>query len=452
MFCTGQRAFQIIMGYTFFSKLSLKVDIPFIVNNEQDFYTFYNGAYKKTWVPDFVSEVINSTKTVNVFLEKGSKIYVLSVAIYIEETKFTIIFKDNNEFSNLSLFLKVLIESLYTTDFDLSHTSREIEMLREEFSACERELVDYQSKFFMTEEKLSNKNLELEGYIESVNVLRKSRTKMLKLIDGIQIPLFSVDNNFELINVNRAVGVFTGEEKLSHFIGCKCFRLIFAQESICPWCRFEDVITSKSSIVQHINISKKDKEQIYEHVMFPIFDDSGEVTEVGESLNDITENYELIENLKQTKDQIISMSKDKINSINEINLLKNEFERLNDAYELSKEKVNKLSVALQKIMEQSNVKEFLALKNENLGLKRELKKCYDIISNYRNAEQKKQAEVLEISRRSAYSVERLVNIIDKRKTISDADLTKVFDILKFQIEEIKNKLNKEDTNDYKGSN
>lgn len=440
------------MGYTFFSKLSLKVDIPFIVNNEEDFYTFYKGAYKKTGVPDFVSEVINSTKTVNVFSEKGSKIYVLSVAIYIEEVKFTLIFKDNNDFSNLSLFLKMLIESFYSTDFDLSYTSREIEMLREEFSECERELVDYQNKFFTTEEQLSKKNLELDGYIESVNVLRKSRIKMLKLIDGIEMPLFSVDNSFELVNVNRAVGVFTGEEKLSHFIGCKCFRLIFAQESICPWCRFEDVITSKSSICQHINISQKDKEQIYEHVMFPIFDASGEVAEVGESLNDITENYELIENLKKTKDQILKVSKDKINSINEINILKSEFERLDEAYELSKQKVNKLSVALQKIMEQSNVKEFLVLKNENLGLKREVKRYSDIFSNYKSAGEKKQIEMLEISRKSALSIERLINIIDKRKTISDAELTKVFDILKFQIEEIKNKLNKEGTNDYKGSN
>lgn len=440
------------MVFTFFSKLSLKVDIPFIVNKEEDFYIFYKSAYKKTGVPDFVSEVINSTKTINVFSEKGSKIYVLSVAIYIEDVKFTLIFKDNNDFSNLSLFLKMLIESLYTTDFDLSHTSREIEMLREEFFVCERELLDYQSKFFMTEEQLSKKNLELEGYIESVNVLRKSRTKMLKLIDGIEMPLFSVDNSFELVNVNRAVGVFTGEEKLSHFIGCKCFKLIFAQESICPWCRFEDVVTSKSSMVQHINISKKDKEKIYEHVMFPIFDGSGEVSEVGESLNDITENYELIDSLKKTKDQALKLSKDKINSINEINVLRSEFERLEEAYELSKQKVNKLSVALQKIMEQSNVKEFLALKNENLGLKREIKRYSDILSNYKSAGEKKQIEMLEISRKSAYSVERLINIIEKKKTISDGDLVKVFDVLKTQIEEIKSKLNKEDTDDNKSSN
>ena len=440
------------MVYDFFSKISLKFDTPFIVNEQEAFYTFHKGKYTETRVPDFIKDAVKSGKTLGMFLEKGDKIYIVSVPVLLENVRFNILFKDSVDFNNFSFFFRVLFEFSYSVDFDLFHVSREMEMLKDEFFECERELLDYQKRASLAEEQLSKKNLELEGYIESVNILRKSRAKMLKLIDGIQIPLFSVDTNFELVNVNKAVGVFAGEEKLPHFIGCKCFKLIFDREETCPWCRFEEVVASKNSLSQNINILKNGKERIYEHTFFPIFDNTGEVTEVGESLNDITEHYELIENLKKTKDEMLKVSKDKINGINEINLLRNEFEKLNEAYELSRQKVNKLSVALQKIMEQSNVRELLSLKNENIEIKKELKRCNDVVSNYRFEWQKKQSEMLEISRKSAYSIERLINIIEKRKTISDEDLARVFGVLKTQVEEIKSRLNKEDTDDNKSSN
>lgn len=440
------------MIYDFFSDVSKKVGFPFIINNNNEFYTFQNGTYKKTILPDFLMETINSEKLVNLFWEKEEKIAVVKINITLDNINYHLILKDTLELKNVSTIFNTLFDSLYEAKFELSHISREIEMLREEFTECERELGENQKRLMELEEQLGKKNTELDGYTESVDVLRKSRTKMLKLIDGIDVPLFSTDKNYELVNVNRATGRFTNEENLPHFIGSKCFKLIFGHDDICPWCRYDEIVYSKNSVCQHININKKDKNYVYEHVMFPILDISGEVVEVGETITDITESYGLIENLKKTKKQFLEISKDKIKNINEINTLRKEFEILNDAYEASQNNVKKLSLTIQKIIEQSSAKEFLSLKNENIQFKRELQKYSEIVSNYRDNQKKFETEMLGAARKSAYSIDRLINIIDKRKNIDDEELKKIFDILKTGIEEIKNKLGKEDSDDHKSGN
>jgi DNA repair exonuclease SbcCD ATPase subunit len=246
-----------------------------------------------------------------------------------------------------------------------------------------------------------------------------------------------VDLNYELLNVNKSVSDFTGEKDLPKFIGSKCFKLVFNNESICEWCRVNDVIEKKKSICQHIKINKDGKELVYEHTMYPIFDENGEVIEIGEYLNDITEQYNLVENLKKSREQIHKISREKIQSINEISSLRAEYNSLLEMYEEAQSKIQKLSIALQKVLEQSTVNEVLKLKSENKNLKSRIDRLENSVENYKKLIDNENSKLSESIVKSVYSLERLINMVDKKKKIEDKDLKNIHDFLNNEVNLLK---------------
>lgn len=435
--------------FDFFKNISEKIkNTPMVLFESDNFYTFFNGEKVNTSIPQVVVDIVRENKTFKIFKQNNELVYIFVIPVIIDNLECKLIIKDKNDYSGILQTVSILVNHLYLISFSERNLAREVDLLREELEECEKELSEVYEKYSNLEEQISKKNYEIEGLEESVKILRNSREKMLKLIDGLDIPLFSIDMDYELINVNKDVLNFTGEKDFPRFIGSKCYKIIFKNDNICEWCKVDEIKETKSPVYQHITIEKGDKRFVYEHTMYPIFDKNGEVIEFGEYLSDITEQYDLIENLKKSKEQIFKISKEKLQSIKETSSLRAEYENLLNAYENSQTKINKLSLVLQKILSQSTVEEVLRLKSENKHLRAKMERLENAVENYKRLKSDESGKLAESIKKSLYSLERFINIVDKRKKIEDKDLQNIHEFVINQINMLKKYLNinKEENN------
>jgi len=439
--------------FDFLKNLSEKIkNTPMVLFESDNFHTFFRGEEVNISVPQVIVDIVRENKSFKIFKQHDELVYIFVIPITFDDFESKLIIKDKRDYSGILEIVSILMNQLYLLNFSEKNFAREVDLLREELEECEKELSEIYDKYSNLEEEITKKNYEIEGLEESVKVLRNSREKMLKLIDGLNIPLFSIDLNYELLNVNRNVLSFTGEKDLPRFIGSKCYKIIFKNDDICKWCKVDEIRETKRSVCQHITIEKGGKRFVYEHTMYPIFDNNGEVIEVGEYLSDITEQYDLIENFKKSKEQIFKISKEKIESINEISSLRGEYEKLLTAYENAQTKINKLSLALQKVLEQSTVDEVLRLKSENKQLRAKIDRLENAVENYKKVKNNESERLAEAVKKSVYSLDRLINMVDKRKKIEDKDLKNIHDFVINEINILKKIIDsKEGTDDNKSS-
>jgi len=317
---------------------------------------------------------------------------------------------------------------------------REVNLLRDELEECESTVSKLDKQLKELEEVVDDYKLQIEGLEESVSILRNSRSKMLKLIDGIKNPLFSLTIDYELNNVNKALGDLVGVESLAKFIGNKCFKAIFNFNEKCPWCKLDKVITEKEEVIQNINVKFGENEYWFEHVMFPIFNENGEVVEVGELLNDITEQYKLYEDLKNTQYKIKKISKDRIDALNEVAYLKKEYNDLYHEYEKISEKHKKLISVFEKIINETKAGEVLTLRKENRELKYKLGQLNQLVEKLNKKLEESRKGEKEIYKKTIYSIDRLYNMITKRVDFKKDEYEKTLQFISTQLELIKDKL------------
>jgi uncharacterized phage infection (PIP) family protein YhgE len=104
-------------------------------------------------------------------------------------------------------------------------------------------------------EKLSEQLIKCEEFTE---VLKTSRNKIMKLMDGMPMPLFSVDKEYKVKNVNRAGGNFAGIEKLNEIVGQECYKAFYGFDQPCSWCHLKEVLENAAEATEHIDVQKGD--------------------------------------------------------------------------------------------------------------------------------------------------------------------------------------------------
>ncbi|MCA1926881.1 MAG: PAS domain-containing protein, partial [Calditerrivibrio sp.] len=274
-----------------------------------------------------------------------------------------------------------------------------------------------------------------------------SRQKMLKLIDGFDMPFFSMDLSYDITNVNKTLGKFLAEDNLPRLVGNKCYKIVYNFSEPCPWCKIPEIIEKRDDIKQHITLEKDGRKIIFEQTIYPIFDNDGVVVEFGEYLNDITEQYNMLDAIRKSEKELSVISKKNVETISEINTIRKAYNELSDAYEKAKDRIEKMTNVLNRILQQDTVNELLALRSQNKELEVKLHKALTTIKNYSKKHLDSSNKMDEMAKKSIYSIDRLYNIINNKKKIEDEELKKVFEFLGTQILYIKNIIEKKEEND-----
>lgn len=407
-----------------------------------------SSGIEKRNIPNIIAPALEDhTLFMKSFVKDGRDVVFYFFRQFLDDRKIIIILQDFPDGSQLNHFISILLRVSSDIHHDNSQCTRELDFMREELNECESEVIQHDERVMLLEDELDDKSHDLDRLEELVGVLKKSRSKLIKLVDGLDSPLFSVDRDFEVSNINRAIGDYLGIDDLPSFIGSKCFKVIFNEEERCPWCKVDEVIETKDSITQHIEVDLGGQSYTFSQTMFPILDAEGHVVEIGEYLDDITAQYKLINSLEKSKEKLRKVSKDKIDKISEISVLKIEYGKLYENYEASRLNVGKLTKALEKLLEQNTVIELLQLKTEVKEFKFKLFQNEETIKNYKVKLEEKHVLVHDLNKKAVYSMDRLFNILNNKKEITNDDHKMVMDFLNGQIKMLKSNLEEQNVSE-----
>jgi PAS domain-containing protein len=275
---------------------------------------------------------------------------------------------------------------------------------------------------------------------ESVRILRRSRQKMLKLLDGLIMPLFSISPDYEILNVNKELADFMGETNIPSIMGKKCYEVIHGRSEPCEFCRMKEIIDGEHVNAQNIKLERDGKTLHFEHHMFPIYDNTGEMNEVGEFMIDVTENYQMIASIEKYKQKVKKIQRAEVDKMNEIGELKKAYKDLESNYDEMFTKNRKMSKALERLLAEDNVNELIRLRQENREVKNKLVRSATALKNFQNNLDAQQEKYTDLSKKTVYQLERLINTMNKKSTISDTEMVKLLKMVTDDVKDLRNTL------------
>lgn len=281
---------------------------------------------------------------------------------------------------------------------------------------------------------------ELSEANESVQILRKSRQKMLKLVDGLVMPLFSISPDYDIRNVNKELAELVDISNIPSILNRKCYEVIHGRTEPCTFCRMSEILAGEQTGGQDISLSFKGKKFNFEHHMFPIFSNTGEMDEIGEFMIDVTENFKNIEHIEKYKEQVRSIKKAEVDKMNEIGELKKAYKDLEKSYDDMYTKNRKMSKAIESLMENNNISELVKLRQESRDVKNKLIRSATALKNFQQALEHQQEKYTELSKKTVYQLERLINTVNRKSALSDNDLKLILKTITEDIKELKLRL------------
>lgn len=281
---------------------------------------------------------------------------------------------------------------------------------------------------------------ELEEANESVQILRRSRQKMLKLLDGLVMPLFSVSPDFNVLNVNKELAELIGVPNIPTILNKKCYEVIHGRTEPCTFCRMNEIIAGEHVNQQNIELDFSGKHFNFKHHMFPIYSQTGEMDEVGEFMIDVTENYKNLESIEKYKERVKSIQRAEVDKMNKIDELKKAYKELERNYDDMYSKNRKMSKALERLMEDNNVNELVRLRQEARDVKNKLIRSATALKNFQQTLDVQNEKYTELSKKTIYQLERLINTVNKKHVVNDNDLKIVLKTVTETIKEIRTNL------------
>jgi len=266
---------------------------------------------------------------------------------------------------------------------------------------------------------------ELNEANESVSVLRKSRQKMLKLLDGLVMPLFSISPDFEVINVNKELAQLLDIDNIPSLLNKKCYEVIHGRTEPCTFCRMEEIKNAEETSGQTIELDFSGRHYHFEHHMFPIYSQTGEMDEIGEFMIDVSENYRNLESIEKYKEKVKHIQKAEIDKMNEIGELKKAYRDLEKNYDDMFVKNKKMSKAIERLMEDNNVNELIRLRQENRDTKNKLVRSAMALKNFQQTLDIQQTKYTELSKKTIYQMERLINTVNKKSMVTEGEVLKL---------------------------
>ena len=131
--------------------------------------------------------------------------------------------------------------------------------------------------------------------VEELDALRRSRDFFENIIENIGDPTMVIDSNYHILYTNKAMqNAFDGRNPFAEQL-C-CYQVVHHLDRPCSLaspgsypCPLEKVISTKASArVTHIHHDEMNNIIFMEIIASPIFDDRGEVSQIVESIRDIT--------------------------------------------------------------------------------------------------------------------------------------------------------------------
>jgi len=206
--------------------------------------------------------------------------------------------------------------------------------------------------------KLQEKEEENSELQSKVQFILDEKNKLENILNGQEMPLFVVDNQYNIIYANNALAKLLRYGNAKDLLNKKCYKYIYNKSEPCEWCKMVDIYNLQKQINQRIDIALDHSKYVFDQVMYPVVID-GSVINVVETISDITEYINILESMEKIDMERQSIAKKNIDNIKEINTLKKSYNELYNEYVKNKEKLDRLNVLANKLVEFNDVQKQL---------------------------------------------------------------------------------------------
>ena len=211
-----------------------------------------------------------------------------------------------NEIGNLANSFETMRNAIYTTQSELKFLNDNLEKTVEERLV---EIKTTNQRLSEREHQLSMMNQSLithkQDLTDSNTKLQTQKKQLQNIVAAISFPLYVISNDHKIILMNKAAETFLGDTNPQERICCFTLKYLpeagkcTIKESRCPLC----VVTSTKKPFRGENIyfDENGQRRTIDVHAFPIFDESGDVTQIVEYCVDVTERKEAEYELKRAR-------------------------------------------------------------------------------------------------------------------------------------------------------
>ncbi|MCD8493375.1 MAG: hypothetical protein LRY51_16590 [Geovibrio sp.] len=190
--------------------------------------------------------------------EKDAKLLELQRRLFVQnELLERMESADSKDESRLEEIME-LKEQIVAKNEEIANLEAEIQSLHIEAESLSSKLGSYDDVLSDNDVKIHELEAELETQSEELvkaedllGIVKTSRNKIRKLMDGLPMPLFSVDKHYIVKNVNRAAGDFAGNGPLNEIVGQECYKAFYGFDAPCSWCRLSEALEGKETTEQY---------------------------------------------------------------------------------------------------------------------------------------------------------------------------------------------------------
>jgi PAS domain-containing protein len=353
----------------------------------------------------------------------------------IEDQK-SLIREKEEELSGLMGKVGELDESLKTQTEQFERISTELTQAEK---ACEEQrskvdvLTQEVEKSSIEVKELSRRSGELTGLN---NILRKSRDKFSELVNGVEYPIFTVDEAGLVITSNKAFIKMCGKRSVVEVAGKPCYTMVKQPEQ-CRWCARDTVREQKTPVRVSVSTGQDSNVRHLDITFLPIMDPDGNVIEIAEIIDDNTENVELMGSVSKFKEKLRDFKKARIEDMNDMDGLKRAYISLSNAHDTLLGKNNKMLRVIERLATEDKARELLSTRTDLLEVRNKLLRATEMIKNYKYQLDEQTLRYSDLNRRTFMQMEKLLNLIKNKHQMRNDDSMAVLSFLTKEFEHVR---------------
>ena len=148
----------------------------------------------------------------------------------------------------------------------------------------------------------------------------------------------------------------------------------------------------------------------------------------------------MVESIEKFKERVKSFQKAEVDKMNEMGELKRAYKDLEKNYDEVFLKNRKMTKALEKLFSDNNVNELIRLRQENRDTKNKLIRSATALKNFQNSLEIQQEKYNELSKKTVFQLERLINSINKKSVVTDKEIGTLLKMVTDEIKSIRKHL------------
>jgi PAS domain-containing protein len=281
---------------------------------------------------------------------------------------------------------------------------------------------------------ISDIDLQNSELAEEAKTLKGLKGELFEILDGVVLPIFTIDGNDKVIYANKALEAFRGAGDIT---GATCHKAVHNRSERCEWCLAEQVRQNEEPASISLNSDFEGTASCLEITFVPVMDADGTLIKIAEIITDKTELSELNISLSKAKEKFKELKVQKTEEFNKLNELNGAFQELTVEHKKIAMRNNKMVKVIERLVAEDKAKELINARMELTEVRNKLIRANDMVKNYRYQLDEQLIKYSNLNKRTFMQIERLFNTVKGKASLRGEESVAVLSFLSREFERVR---------------